>query len=61
MEAKNIDELIKLDDGIECIGRTPAIITLIDHKPDFRQNLLCRLINPAKNEPGKISKLILRT
>ena len=48
LEAKNIAELINLDDRIECIGRTPAFITLKDHKPDFRQNPSCRLINPAK-------------
>ena len=40
-----------------CIA-TPAFITLKDHKPDFRQNPSCRLINSAKNEPGKVSKLI---
>ena len=28
LEAKNIVELINLDDCIECIGRTPAFITL---------------------------------
>ena len=28
LEAKNIAELINLDDRIECIGRTPAFITL---------------------------------
>ena len=59
LEAKNIAELIHLDDRIECIARTSAFITLRDHKPDFRQNPSCRLINPAKNELGKVSKLII--
>ena len=59
LEAKNIAELINLDDRIECIARTPAFITLKDHKPDFQQNPLCWLINLAKNEPDKVSKLII--
>ena len=59
LEAKNIAELINLDDRIECIARTLDFITLKDHKPDFRQNPLCRLINLAKNELGKVSKLII--
>ena len=35
LEAKNIAELINLDDRIQCIARTPAFITLKDHKLDF--------------------------
>ena len=60
LEAKNIAELINLDDRIECIARTPAFITLKDHKPDFRQNSSCRIINPAKNELGKSANQSLR-
>ena len=37
----------------------PAFITLKDHKSDFQQNPSCRLINPVKNEFGKVSKLII--
>ena len=48
-----------MDDRIECVARTSAFITLKDHKPDFRKNPSCRLINPAKNELDKISKLII--
>ena len=59
LEAKNIAELVKLDDHIESIARTPAFLTLKDHKPDFQQNPSCRLINPAKNELSKVSKLII--
>ena len=59
VEAKNIAELINLDDHIKFIARTPAFITLKDHKPDFRQNPSCRLINPAKNELDKVSKLMI--
>ena len=59
LEAKNIAKLINLDGRIECIARTLAFITLKDHKPDFPQNPSCRLINQAKNELGKVSKLII--
>ena len=59
LEAKKIAELINLDDRIKSIARTPAFITLKGHKPDFRQNSSCRLINLAKNELGKVSKLII--
>ena len=41
LEAKIILELIILDDRVECIARTPAVITLKDHKPDFQQNPSC--------------------
>ena len=34
-------------------------ISLKDHKENFQNNLTVRLINPAKNELGKISKVIL--
>ena len=35
LEAKNIAELINLDGCMECTARTPAFITLKDHKPTF--------------------------
>ena len=36
-----------------------CFITLKDHRPNFKNNLKLRLINPAKNETGWISKNIL--
>ena len=36
-----------------------AFISLKDHKQNFESNPKCRLINPAKSDLGKISKLIL--
>ena len=50
LRIKSIAELINLDDRIECIAKTPAFTTLKDHKPDFRQNLSCQLINPHCTE-----------
>jgi hypothetical protein len=36
-----------------------AFISLKDRKENFENNLKCRLINPAKSESGKLSKVIL--
>jgi hypothetical protein len=36
-----------------------AFIYLKDHKENFENNRKCRLINPAKRESGKLSKVIL--
>ena len=60
LEAKKIVEPIKLDDYIQCIARTPAFITFKDRKPNLRENPSYRLINPAKNELGKVSKVIIK-
>ena len=59
MEAKNIAKKIQLSDKIECLPKTPAFITLKDHKDNFQSSLHCRLINPSKSELGKVSKSIL--
>ena len=41
------------------MARRQAFISLKDHKENFLNNLKCRLINPAKNNLGLISKQIL--
>ena len=40
-------------------GEDEAFITLKDHKANFQNNPKVRLLNPAKNEIGCISKSIL--
>ena len=40
-------------------GKQNCFITLKDHKPNFQNNSTVRLLNPAKNELGRISKNIL--
>ena len=40
-------------------GENNCFISLKDHKENFQNNPTVRLINPAKNELGKISKVIL--
>ena len=59
MEVKNIAKTIQLSDKIEWLAKTPAFITLKDHKDNFQSSLHCRLINSSKSELGKVSKSIL--
>ncbi|KAL9977705.1 hypothetical protein ACROYT_G015138 [Oculina patagonica] len=51
----------KLDigDRIESTARRQAFISIKDHKENFQNNPKCRLLNPAKNNLGLISKQIL--
>ena len=42
-------------------GKNECFVTLQDHKPNFENKLPTRLINPAKNEIGRISKNIVQT
>ena len=51
MEAKQIAEQT---------AEQKAFITIKDNKPNFSNNIKCRLINPAKSNLGKISKQILQ-
>ena len=44
---------------IEINGEKNCFFTLKDHKDNFANNAQVRLINPAKNELGRISKVIL--
>ena len=46
-------------DRMEVSAANNAFITLKDHKDNFANNPTTRLINPAKNEIGRISKVIL--
>ena len=46
---------------MEINGENNSFITLKDHKENFNNNPTVRLINPAKNELGHISKAILDT
>ena len=41
-------------------SKNECFITLKDHKPNFENKLPTRLINPAKNEIGRISKAIVQ-
>ena len=41
------------------MSRNEAYITLKDHKENFQNNPKVRLINPAKTQIGKISKVYI--
>ena len=58
-EAQRIASRLKLDDRMEVLAKSDAFLTLKDHKENFATAWPCRLINPAKPEMGKISKIIL--
>ena len=58
-EACKITDKLKLSDRVQCIAKKPAFITIKDHKPNFPNDVACRLLNPCKSEIGKISKTYL--
>ena len=58
-ELKDISCNLGIGDRIDVMAQTPAFITLKDHKDNFDSHPKCRLINPAKSELGKVSKIIL--
>ena len=57
---KKIADNYNILDRIQVNGSNNSFITLKDHKPNFENNPTTRLINPAKNEVGRISKSILQ-
>ena len=59
-EARTIAIDLGLGDRIEEYSDTCAFVTLKDHKENFERDKKCRLINPAKNQIGKISKQLLQ-
>ena len=56
---KAIADNLDISDRIDSTAKNQCFITIKDHKPNFRNNTKCRLINPTKSEIGKISKQIL--
>ena len=58
-EACSITEKLNLSDRVQCIAPNEAFVSIKDHKPNFPNNILCRLLNPCKSEIGKISKKYL--
>ena len=58
-ELKDISCNLGIGDRIDVMAKTLAFITLKDHKDNFDSHPKCRLINPAKSELGRVSKIIL--
>ena len=58
-EAARIARRYNLDDRIDIPTENEAFISIKDHKKAFPGRIECRLINPAKNHIGVLSKKIL--
>ena len=58
-ELQTISSDLSISDRIETIARKEAFVTVKDHKENFETKPKYRLINPAKSELGKVSKVIL--
>ena len=59
-EQVQIATSLKIEDRVDKTARREAFVTLKDHKPNFENKPTCRLINPAKPELGKASKIVLQ-
>ena len=60
-EAKEITDVIGISDRVEPIAHKEAYVTIKDHKDRFPNDVKTRLINPAKSNIGRISKMILQS
>ncbi len=58
-ELRDICEHFSIGNRINTMTKKNAFVTIKDHKEDFPSNLKCRLINPAKSDLGKVSKIVL--
>ena len=58
-ELKTIADKLKITSRLEPMVQSQVFISLKDHTEDFENNTKCRLINPAKSQLGKVSKVIL--
>ena len=58
-ELKTFASELYVDDRIKTVARKPAFISLKGHKENFKNNTKCHLINPAKSDLSKVSKVIL--
>ena len=50
----------RMNDRMNVPAKSEAFPTLKNHKPSFRNNPTCRLINPNKSEVGRVSKVIIQ-
>ena len=58
-ELKEIADDLNITNQVEKMTQTQACISIKDRKDDFENNTKSRLINPAKNDLGKVCKSIL--
>lgn len=58
-EAAELATKLELKGRMQSLQTSQAFVLLKDHKPNFATKLPCRLINPAKSDVGRVSKVIL--
>ena len=58
-EDRNIAGELGIADRVQVTAKRQTVMFLKDHKPNFRNNPEVRVINPAKQELGKVSKVFL--
>ena len=59
-EAKMLAHKLGIVDRVEKYNTKNCFITIKDHKSNFKTNPECMLINPAKTQIGRISKIIVQ-
>ena len=59
-EAKMLAHRLGIVDRVEKYNTKNCFIRLKDHKSDFKTNPECWLINPAKTQIGRVSKIIVQ-
>ena len=59
-EAKMLAHRLGIADRVEKYNTKNCFIMIKDHKSDFKTNPECRLINPAKTQIGRFSKIIVQ-
>ena len=59
-EAKILTHRLGIVGRVEKYNTKNCFITIKDHESDFKTNPECRLINPAKTQIGRVSKIIVQ-
>ena len=59
-EAKMLAHRLGIVDRVEKYNTKNCFITIKDHKSDFKTDPECRLINPAKTQISRVSKIIVQ-
>ena len=54
-----IAKLLYIEDRVHKTSKKEAIITIKDHKENFKNNPQCQLINTTKQELGKAAKKVI--
>ena len=59
-KAKMLAHRLGIVDRVEKYNTKNCFITIKDHKGDLKTNPECRVINPAKTQIGRVSKIIVQ-